>query len=171
MAALVTMQQAKDHLYVTTSDHDADIDRKIQEASDIVIDYLKFRGGVWTTIDTSSVDDPTVITTDEAHGWTNSQIVRIDGHVDSVPPLDGTHVIANVTASSFTIPMAVTEAGTGGTVTADWTTANVPKRVQSAVLLMLSHLYEHRGDDLKTDEDLWLAIERLLMRSRDPALA
>lgn len=53
----------------------------------------------------------------------------------------------------------------------DWTEATLPKVVQSAIEIMLTHLYEHRGDDMQPDEAVWKAIERLLMRSRDPALA
>jgi hypothetical protein len=47
----------------------------------------------------------------------------------------------------------------------------VPGPVAAATLLMVGHLDEHRGDDMKADADLWLAIERLLVRFRDPALA
>jgi len=47
----------------------------------------------------------------------------------------------------------------------------VPKEVVAAILLMLGRLYEHRGDLEEADEDLWMAIERLLMRRRDSAIA
>lgn len=53
----------------------------------------------------------------------------------------------------------------------DWTSDTVPGPVQAATLLMLTHYYEHRGDDLRADEAVWLAVQRLLMRFRDPALA
>lgn len=46
-----------------------------------------------------------------------------------------------------------------------------PKPVTAAILLMLARLYEHRGDLEEADADLWLAIERLLMRLRDSAIA
>lgn len=59
-----------------------------------------------------------------------------------------------------------------------WTDTTVPLPVQAAMLIMLTHLYEHRGDDMTPtptgstpDEDVWNAIDRLLKRSRDPALA
>jgi hypothetical protein len=53
-----------------------------------------------------------------------------------------------------------------------WTELTAPVHVQAATLVMLSHLYEHRGDDMeKVDEALWEAMGRLLARSRDPALA
>lgn len=52
-----------------------------------------------------------------------------------------------------------------------WNEDTTPWHVQAAVLLVLGHLYENRGNDLKMDADLWGAIERLLRRSRDPAIA
>ena len=36
---------------------------------------------------------------------------------------------------------------------------------------MLTHLYEHRGDDPETNAALWEAIGRLVIRFRDPAMA
>lgn len=55
-----------------------------------------------------------------------------------------------------------------------WTTTTTPAIVQMAILLCLTNLWEHRGDDgAPTDADAacWNAIERLLRRRRDPALA
>jgi hypothetical protein len=172
--ALVTMEQAKAHLRVTSDDHNADIELKIAQAGGIILDYLKGRANESTasvTVATSSIASPTVITTVAAHTLVNGSSVFISGHVGSTPDINGTWTISNVLASSFTIPVNVTIAGTGGTASLVWDDASVPGQVQSATLLMLAHLYEHRGDDQKTDEALWLAIERLLMRSRDPAFA
>ena len=97
--ALVTLANAKIHLRITDTDHDADITLKLAQAELVITGYLK------------SQADPT------------------------------------------------------------WTDVTVPADVQAAILLMLTHLYEHRGDEMKPDEDLWNAIARLLMRRRDPALA
>lgn len=52
-----------------------------------------------------------------------------------------------------------------------WTDQTVPGQVSAAILLLLGNLYEHRGDDMQADEACWQAITRLLVRSRDPALA
>jgi hypothetical protein len=52
-----------------------------------------------------------------------------------------------------------------------WTEVTVPTLVKAAVLLMLTHLYAHRGDDPASDEALWDAIRRLLARWRDLAFA
>jgi gp6-like head-tail connector protein len=98
MAALVTLTQAKSHL----RDPDAakaDLELKIEQASAIILDYLK-------------------------------------GEADPA-----------------------------------WDEDTVPMPVQAATLLMLGHLYEHRGDDMTPDDVVWNAIGRLLCRFRDPALA
>lgn len=69
------------------------------------------------TITSSSVADPSVITA-TGHGLTvNGQIVTIAGHVGSVPDINGEHVITYIGADTFSIPVAVTTGGTGGTVT------------------------------------------------------
>jgi hypothetical protein len=49
--------------------------------------------------------------------------------------------------------------------------STVPEPVVSAILLMCARLYRHRGDLEEADEDLWLAIGRLLARFRDPGFA
>jgi hypothetical protein len=97
MAALITLDEAKEHLRITTTAQDADIQQKADEASAIVIDYLK---------------------TEEA-----------------------------------------------------WDPTTVPLPVKAAVKLTLAHLWEHRGDDMASDEALWAALRRVLERFRDPTLA
>jgi hypothetical protein len=164
----VTMARAKGHLRITTVDRDEDIASKVEQASDIIRDYLKSRADVRATIETSSVASPTVIETEAAHGFVNGQTVVIVDHVDSVPDLNGSHVISNVLGDSFTVPIAVTVAGTGGTAIVLWTPATAPERVQWATLLMLSHLDE---GDVSKDAEVWDSIRRVLERSRDPALA
>jgi len=56
-----------------------------------------------------------------------------------------------------------------------WTPSTVPLWLQAAVLLLLAHFYEHRGDEFGADSDnddrVWSAIANLCRRSRDPALA
>ena len=52
-----------------------------------------------------------------------------------------------------------------------WAQGTAPKDVTAAILLMLTRLYEHRGDLEDADAELWLSIERLLMRRRDAAIA
>jgi len=56
-----------------------------------------------------------------------------------------------------------------------WTDTTAPPWVSASVLLMLAHLYEHRGDEFggtqDNDDRVWAAIANLCRRSRDPALA
>lgn len=52
-----------------------------------------------------------------------------------------------------------------------WTDITVPMQVTASILLMTARLFEQRGDAEQNDADLWMSVERLLMRLRDPALA
>jgi hypothetical protein len=53
----------------------------------------------------------------------------------------------------------------------DPASATAAPLVSAAILLMLGRLYQHRGDLEEADADLWLAIDRLLKRLRDSAVA
>lgn len=68
------------------------------------------------TIASSSVANPTLITTVAPHGFASGQTVVISGHA-STPALDGSHVITVVDAVSFTVPVDVTVGATGGSLT------------------------------------------------------
>lgn len=169
--ALMSLQQAKSHLRLTTNYDYADLQWKIEQASGIILDYLQARAHKRATVASSSVASPTVITTSAAHGFVNGESVTIVGHVDSTPALDGTYTLSNVTSTTFTVPVAITVAGTGGAAMVAWNEDNVPMQVQQAAELMLTHLWENRGHDQKADEDLWKAVKRLLDRTRDPSFA
>lgn len=51
MVSLVSLADAKRHLYVDFDDHDFDIDLKIESATEIVIDYIKRPDHGWTEED------------------------------------------------------------------------------------------------------------------------
>lgn len=58
-----------------------------------------------------------------------------------------------------------------------WTEITVPPLVVAGILMYLTHLYEHRGDDMGStasggtaDADVWEALRRLLARLRDQAV-
>jgi uncharacterized phage protein (predicted DNA packaging) len=55
MTALLTLDVAKKHLRVDHADDDADITRKIDQASAIVLDYIKQRDAAWTADDVPPV--------------------------------------------------------------------------------------------------------------------
>lgn len=173
MESLVSLAVARAHLNDPPVDRNDKVWQKACQASAVILEYLKGRAHeaqATAVVESSSTDDPTVITTQSPHGLTNGQTVFISGHVDSVPSINGLWVVDDVTADTFTIPVAVTVEGTGGRVSLTWTQATVPGQVQASVLLLMAHLYDHAGDDMTADEKTWQAIERLLMRSRDPAL-
>jgi len=56
-----------------------------------------------------------------------------------------------------------------------WAPGTVPPWIEASVLLLLAHLYEHRGDEFGPNQDnddrVWAAIANLCRRTRDPALA
>lgn len=95
---LLTLEDAKVHLRITDTASDVDVQQKLTEAQDVIVDYLGAQ----------------------------------------VDPL--------------------------------WDDTTVPPRVLSAIKIMLTHLYENRGDDLAADTANWAAIRRLLARTRMQAL-
>jgi len=66
-------------------------------------------------ISSSSVADPTLIAT-ATHGLVTGQVITIASHVGAIPNINGTHAVTVVSVTSFTIPVNVTTAGTGGTL-------------------------------------------------------
>jgi hypothetical protein len=67
------------------------------------------------SITASAIGDPTVITTSAAHGLLSGAVVVIAGHTGSTPAINGAHVVTVLTTTTFSIPIAVTVGGTGGT--------------------------------------------------------
>ena len=84
--------------------------------------YLIDTGGSVTilnnvAITSSSVANPTVITTATAHGLVTGNKVVIKNHSGSTPSINDTTYTVTVTGTNtFTIPVNVTVAGTGGTI-------------------------------------------------------
>ena len=70
--------------------------------------------GTWRVISTSSVANQSVITTALPNDFQTGQVVRISDHAGSVPDINGNHVITVLSPTSFTIPVNVTTAGSGG---------------------------------------------------------
>lgn len=164
----VSIQVAKDHLNAPQLTDEA-IHTKVKIATGVIRDYLKRWADVRAVITSASVAAASVITTEAAHGFTTGQTVVISGVSGSVPDVNGERVLTVLTSTTFSIPVTVTVAGTGGTAIVEWDEETAPWPVQAATLVMLVHQHEHRGDDMEADETAWKAVERLLMRSRDPA--
>jgi hypothetical protein len=69
------------------------------------------------TITSSSIADPTVITTAVDHGLLTGDTVIIDGHTSVTPEIDGEHVVTVTAEDTFTIDVNVTADGVDGTAT------------------------------------------------------
>lgn len=93
------------------------------------------------TITTSSVANPSVITTSAAHGWASGDVVSIQGHAGSTPTINSTYTITVTGTTTFTIPVNVTVGGTGGTV----------KRISSSGGRIYIHTTEVQGTSPTND--------------------
>jgi hypothetical protein len=65
----------------------------------------------------SSVANPSVITTSVPHRLTTGESVVIAGHAGSTPAINGEQPVTVTGPTTFTIPVNVTVGGTGGTFT------------------------------------------------------
>lgn len=81
--------------------------------------------------------------------------------------------VAQKLAVAQEVILAYLKAGADAT----WTPTTAPEAVKHAVLLLATHYYEHRGDDMNPtnsgstpDKDVWSAIANLLAMYRDPTL-
>lgn len=70
------------------------------------------------TIVSSSVANPSVLTTSAAHGIPSGYTATISGHTGATPSINGSYVVTSTGANTLTIPVNVTVGGTGGTITA-----------------------------------------------------
>lgn len=170
--ALVNIDQAKDHLHIDLADvdQDADIYLKLEQASAMVLEYIGNRS---IAIASVSVANPTVITTSVPHSLISGVTYTL-ADTTTTPTINGARVVTVMGPTTFTVPVNVTTGQTtalGTIASAAWTDATATGPMQAATLILLGHLYENRGDNMVTDETLWAAIGRILMRSRDPVLA
>lgn len=74
--------------------------------------------GTESTIVTSSVNNPSVVTTAAAHGLQTEVTALIKDHSGSTPAIDGSHIITKVSDTAVSIPINVTVGGTDGTLQA-----------------------------------------------------
>lgn len=90
-------------------------------------------------ISSNTVASPTVVTS-TAHGLANNDTVTITGS-NSTPSINGSHTVSNVTANTFTVPVAVTVAGTTGTFT-QTTTRSVTVTLAVPEGITTNHLFQ-----------------------------
>lgn len=87
----------------------------VNDGAEIAAGDLVFSGSlIESKIATNTAANPTVITTTTAHGLTSSDLVTI---AENTSIVDSTYVATVTSATAFTIPVNVGEAGVGGTVT------------------------------------------------------
>ncbi len=65
-------------------------------------------------VTSSSVANPSVITTAQNHGLATGQTARIHGHYGSTPDINAEHIVTVISPTTFSIPVNVTAAGAGG---------------------------------------------------------
>ncbi len=66
-------------------------------------------------ITSNSIANPTVVTTPVPHGLTTGQVILIAGVATSSPTINGQQTVTVTGTTTFTVPVNVTIAGTGGT--------------------------------------------------------
>src|SRR5260221_2124771 len=93
-------------------------EQSFSDAADYCDVLVRYVVSAAVTITTSSVANPSVITTATPHGFGTSGtfLVRIAGHAGSTPSINNDYTAIYVSATSFSIPVNVTVGGTGGTV-------------------------------------------------------
>ena len=74
------------------------------------------------TILTSSVANPTIITTSAPHGLATGDTTTIAGHTGSTPAINGVQTVTRIDDTHFSIPVNVTVAGADGTSVQEWMT-------------------------------------------------
>ena len=98
--------------------------------AEISADYTPAGSGVDQAADTrvtripitsNSLANPSVVTTTVNHGFTNSDVVLIAGVITSNPTINGERVATVTGLNTFTVPVNVGTAGTGGTAVRAWT--------------------------------------------------
>lgn len=107
---------------------------------------------VVTAITSSSVANPTVITTQVNHGAVTGDTIEISGHAGSTPTINGTRVVTVTGPMTFTIPINVTTGGTGGKFRnlSDYTLLNNKTRIR-VLRDIRDGRYDRAGNDVGTN--------------------
>jgi hypothetical protein len=78
------------------------------------VDYTTNTSQRVTPITSNSIANPSVVTTPVPHGLTTGDIVLISGVATSSPTINGEFTVTVLTTTTFSVPVNVTVAGTGG---------------------------------------------------------
>lgn len=79
------------------------------------------------TITSNSIANPTVITFSKPQTFATGDTITIVGNITSSPSINGAQVVTRLTSTTFSVPVNVTTGGTGGTVAAFVTVAEITK--------------------------------------------
>lgn len=79
------------------------------------IDYTLDPSQPTMPITSNSIANPTIVTTPVPHGLTTGDIILIAGVATSSPTINGERTVTVVSPTTFSVPVNVTVAGTGGT--------------------------------------------------------
>jgi hypothetical protein len=116
----------------------------VNEGTEIIAGDLVYGGSTTSvSIASSSLANPTTITTDTNHGLVPGDLVTISGH-SSTPKIDGTYEVASTpSATSLTISAPVTTSGSGGYL------SRFNSGQESDLLLLTEHTFLSEGGSFK----------------------
>lgn len=78
------------------------------------VDYSTDPSQTVIPITSNTLANPTVVTTTVPHGLTTGQVILISGVATSDPTINGERTVTVTSTTTFTVPVNVTTAGTGG---------------------------------------------------------
>jgi hypothetical protein len=78
------------------------------------VDYTLDPGQTVIPITSNTLANPSVVTTPVPHGLTTGDIILISGVITSNPTINGQRTVTVISTTSFSVPVNVTTAGTGG---------------------------------------------------------
>lgn len=100
---------------VIVQDHVAVTADKVPPTGDTPIDYTLDVNNRSIGITSNSIANPSVVTTDKAHGLTTGDIVFIAGVTLSTPTINGQRTVTVISPTTFSVAVNVTVGGVGGT--------------------------------------------------------
>lgn len=89
---------------------------KIPPTGDTPVDFSVNVENRSISILTNTLANPSVVTTEVPHGLVTGQTVSITGVITSSPTINGERVVTVISPTTFSVPVNVTTAGTGGVI-------------------------------------------------------
>jgi hypothetical protein len=120
-------------------------------AADSPVDYTTDLAQKVVPITSNSIANPSVVTCPVAHGLTTGQVILISGVASSSPTINGQRTVTVISPTTFSVPVNVTVAGTGGSfVLASTTLGGVgyAQCTQYATLTNVVLKIRHSPDDV-----------------------